>query len=158
MASDSFVIYHPGRHEDVLFRQMFLQQATQAGFGAGFVGNPYQRGAGLGSVFGSIFRAVAPLAKSALRTVGKTALKTGLSVASDALAGRNVVESLEDHGKSGAAHLLSKASKKLNKKKPPATKRKKKQKGRGLGRRPARAAGLKTIKAGRKVSKDIFDD
>jgi hypothetical protein len=161
--ADSFVLYCPSSKEEQLLKSHFFNQAKQSGFGAGFVGRPYQRGNGLGSIFGSIFKAVAPLAKSALRTVGKTALRTGLSVAGDALSGRNVVESLEDHGKMAAAKLVKKASKRLTSGPKVVTvatastrKRRKKQKGRGLGRRVA-STHYKSIKGHKKRHKeDIF--
>jgi hypothetical protein len=159
--ADSFVQYCPSSKEEQLLKTHFFNQAKQSGFGAGFVGRPYQRGNGLGSIFGSIFKAVAPLAKSALRTVGKTALRTGLSVAGDALSGRNVVESLEDHGKMAAANLVKKASRRLTSGPKVVAvasvrKRRKKQKGRGLGHRVA-STKYKSIKGIKKRHKeDIF--
>lgn len=81
--------------------------------GAGFSGTPYQRGAGLGSLFRSLFRAILPLAKTAGRAIGKQALKAGAEVATDLVAGKNLKQSLEQHGKEATADLLAKASKKL---------------------------------------------
>ena len=49
-------------------------------YGAGyplFIGSQYQRGAGIGSFFRGIFRAVAPVLKSVGKTVGKEALRAG---------------------------------------------------------------------------------
>jgi hypothetical protein len=165
--ADSFVLYCPSQKEEQLLKNHFLSQARQSGFGSGFVGLPYQRGNGLGSIFGTIFKAVAPLAKSALRTVGKSVLKTGLSVAGDALSGRNVVESMEDHGRSAAANLVRKASKRLTSGPKVVTvatastrkprRKGRKQKGRGLGRRKA-SPQYKSIKGSKKRHKeeDIF--
>ena len=53
----------------------------------GFVGQPYQRGAGIGSFFRSIFRMAAPVLKRAAKAVGKQALKTGASIVADVAKG-----------------------------------------------------------------------
>ena len=58
--------------------------------------SPYQRGAGLGSIFKSLWRLVVPLAKSVGKTVGKQALKTGARVGSDLLDGKNFEESVTE--------------------------------------------------------------
>ena len=95
-----YAIYTPSAKEEKFFEDLIKQQqAGQIGFGYGFVGTPYQRGAGLGSIFASLFRAIAPMAKSAAKAVGKKALNAGLEVAADALAGQNVKESLKTHAK-----------------------------------------------------------
>jgi hypothetical protein len=123
----AFVQYVPDRNTEEVFRQYFLAQAEQTGFGGGsFSGTPYQRGHGLGSMFSGLLRSVFPLFKSAAKAVGKTALKTGLAVASDALHGRDVAESFKDHGRAAASELVDKAQEKL----------KSFQSGEGLGMRP----------------------
>ncbi len=93
-------------------------------FGGGFVGYPYQRGAGLGNVFRSIFRAILPLAKRAGRTIGKQALSTGAQIASDVVAGENWRTSSKRRIREGAAKTLRKSADTV-------------QGGRGLGKRPA---------------------
>lgn len=59
-----------------------------------YAGRHYQRGYGLGSVFGSLFKAAIPLLKTTGKTLAKHALKTGaetgIALAQDALAGRNM--------------------------------------------------------------------
>ena len=79
----------------------------------GFIGARYQRGAGLGSIFRSLFRAILPVAKSAGKSVGRRALKAGAEIASDLVSGRNFKESLQEHGRHAASDLLSKAATKL---------------------------------------------
>lgn len=74
--------------------------------GSGFVGSPYQRGGGLGSLFRTLFRAIIPMAKSAGRTVGKQALKTGAQVATDILAGENVKQAVKRRGRQATADLF----------------------------------------------------
>ena len=110
--------------------QYYSDQADQAGYGfAGFRGMPYQRGAGLGSFFRSLFRMAVPVIKRAASSIGKQALASGANIAADLAEGRPVLESLEEHGRHGASTLLRKAGEHL-------------QEGRGLGTRP------KSIKAG----------
>lgn len=63
-----------------------------------------QRGAGLGSILGSLARHLIPLAKNILWPATKKyvlphAASAAKQVASDVLSGRNVKESIKDHGK-----------------------------------------------------------
>jgi hypothetical protein len=48
-----------------------------------FAGRRYQRGHGLGSIFGGLFKAAMPLLKKGAKTLGREALKTGLNIAGD---------------------------------------------------------------------------
>lgn len=50
-----------------------------------YVGSPNQRGHGIGSFLGGLFRRIIPLLKQGARTVGKEALRAGVNVASDVL-------------------------------------------------------------------------
>lgn len=130
-----------------------------------FIGTPFQRGYGFGSLFKGLMRAVLPIAKQALpfaksagRAFGREALLTGANVAQDALAGADVGQSLEKHSKRGARKLLKKGTKKLQRKlKQPQ------QKGGALGRVPATRTHIKgrvtrIKKGGRKkfMQADIF--
>ena len=78
---------------------------NQAGSGiGGFQGVRFQRGQGF---FGNIFKsAIMPL----LKYLGPKLLKTGASVASDAISGENVLQSLKTHGKSAARDIASDVS------------------------------------------------
>jgi hypothetical protein len=44
-----------------------------------YVGTRYQRGHGLGSIFGSLFKSAVLLLKRGAKTLGREALKTGLN-------------------------------------------------------------------------------
>ena len=121
----NYQVYIPSTEDEEIFVNYFENQASQTGFG--FIGTPYQRGAGLGSIFGSIFRAISPFARSALKSVGKAAASTGLQVASDAIQGRNIKESLSEHSRSAAANLLDRANSAIQRRS---------QAGSGLGIRP----------------------
>lgn len=111
-------------------------QALQTGYGIeGYKGFPYQRGAGLGSFFKSLFRMAVPIFKSAGKQVGKHALTAGANVLSDLAVGRPVIESVKRHSKAGTAKILHDAGEAL-------------QDGEGLGFMP------KSINTG--TSNDIF--
>ena len=63
---------------------------TQVGKGMPYYsGRQFQRGYGLGGLFSSIGRAVLPMIKSGIKTVGKEVLRSGAELASDALQGKN---------------------------------------------------------------------
>ncbi len=117
--------------------------------GHGFVGIPYQRGSGLGSIFRSIFRFILPtvksLGKKAVKTVGKQALVTGAKIAADLAEGRNFQESVKKHGRSAASNILSDAATEF-------------QTGSGLGSRPE--GHIKTMERpeSKKRKKDIKSD
>ena len=55
-----------------------------------FVGAQYQRGHGLGSLFGGLLRSAMPLIKRGAVALGKGALKTGIRIADDVLSGQNI--------------------------------------------------------------------
>ena len=55
-----------------------------------FAGAQYQRGHGLGSLFGGLFRSAMPLIKRGAVALGKGALKTGVRIAGDVLSGQNI--------------------------------------------------------------------
>jgi len=91
----------PSVHEDH-YKNYYV---NQAGSGiSGYEGTRYQRGSGF---FGNIFRsAILPL----LKYLGKKAASTGVQVASDALSGQNVLESLKSRGKEAAGGLVDDAA------------------------------------------------
>ena len=58
-----------------------------------FVGSRGQRGHGLGSILSGLFRSALPMLRRGLATFGKHALKTGLEIANDVVAGDNIKDS-----------------------------------------------------------------
>ena len=54
-----------------------------------FAGVPYQRGHGLGSLFGGLLRSTVPLITRGAVALGKGALKTGVRIADDVLSGQS---------------------------------------------------------------------
>jgi hypothetical protein len=96
---------------DRAWAQHYAMQSMQSG--AGFVGMPYQRGAGLGSFFKGVFRALLPMAKSAGKTLGRQALSTGAQIASDMVSGDTIKVAVKRRGKQATKKLLKKAVKKI---------------------------------------------
>jgi len=99
---------------DKVWSDYYLNQAIQSGHGLdGFQGLPYQRGNGLGSLFGRLFRSILPVArrvgKSALKTIGKEALHMGTNVIGDLTEGQDVKESVKKRGLQATKNLINKA-------------------------------------------------
>ena len=99
---------------DKIWFDYYLDQARQSGHGlSGFQGMPYQRGNGLGSFFGRLFRSILPVAKrigkSALKTVGREALDMGANVIGDLSKGRTAKEAFKEHGLKATRNLINKA-------------------------------------------------
>ena len=55
-----------------------------------FAGAQYQRGHGLGSLFGGLLRSAMPLIKRGAVALGRGALKTGVRIAGDVLSSQNI--------------------------------------------------------------------
>ena len=62
-----------------------------------FTGIRGQRGHGLGSILGGLFRSALPMLKRGLASFGKHALKTGLDIANDVVAGGDFKDSAKRH-------------------------------------------------------------
>jgi len=110
------VVYVP--FNDKIWFDYYHEQARQVGHGiSGFQGMPYQRGSGLGSFFGRLFRSILPVAKrvgkSALMTIGREAVDMGSNVLNDLTEGRNFKQTLQDHGKKAGQNLVKKAVSKI---------------------------------------------
>lgn len=71
-----------------------------------FVGGRSQRGHGLGSFFGGLGRMLLPFFKTGGKALLREGVGTGLRVAQDALAGRNVGDSFRNHAKEAGSRLL----------------------------------------------------
>lgn len=137
-------------------------QAGGGGVDHVFVGSPHQRGHGIGSFLGGLFRRALPLLQRGARAVGKEALRTGMNILDDV--GTNNVpfkQSLKHRFQESRDNLKRKADEKLEKLmegggyKKVARRRKKQSKvGRKQRRTPAKKK--KTVKRKsnkRKISK-----
>ena len=86
----------------------------QAGHGLPiYSGSDYQRGHGLGSLFGSLARAAIPLLKDGASYVGKKLLSTGMAVAGDMASGENWKGSLKRRGLDTAKSMKTDAQKRF---------------------------------------------
>lgn len=107
----------------------YKQQAIQSGHGLdGFHGLAFQRGAGLGSFFKSLFRIAVPVLKRVATTtakrVGHQALGAVGQIAADISDGRSLKDSIQSRGKQAVSNVLHETANSI-------------QTGNGLGVRPA---------------------
>ena len=150
------IIYVP--INDKVWQQYYQEQARQVGHGIfGYQGTQFQRGNGLGSFFGRLFRAILPVAKtvgkSALKTVGKHALDFGTNVVGDLTEGQEFKETLKKRGLQAGKNVLQDFGQKIN------------QSGKGLGKRKVVSKTVSVVPkkkrrlpAKKKQKKDIFSD
>lgn len=92
--------------------EYYTQQAGGGGIPV-FAGSRYQRGGGIGSFLSSIGKRVLPFVMKGLKTVGKEALRSGINVATDALEGKDISESIRERATESRDVLKSKAARKL---------------------------------------------
>lgn len=91
----------------------------QRGGGLADIGGLYrapvfiQRGRGVGSFFAGLWKYIAPLAVSGLKTIGKQSLKTGADVLSDLAEGKNLKSTLREHSHQAAKDLAKRGINKL---------------------------------------------
>lgn len=90
--------------------------AHQAGSGVGIVykGVPFQRGHGIGSFLGGLFRSVIPLLSSGFRAVGKETLDAGIGLLSDMVNSRPMESSIKSRFKEASTNLKRKADEKID--------------------------------------------
>lgn len=89
---------------------------SQAGSGAGVIyrGAIYQRGHGIGSFLGGLFRTIMPLLRSGAKTVGKEILKSSAGFLGDLAANAPIKESLRNRLVDAGNNLKRKAENKIN--------------------------------------------
>lgn len=87
----------------------------QAGSGVSNVyrGAEYQRGHGIGSFLGGLFRSVTPLLKSGVKALGKEALRSGLGFVSDMAYSVPTKESVRNRVKEMTGNLKRRADNKI---------------------------------------------
>lgn len=89
---------------------------SNTGINRVYIGTPYQRGSGIGSFLGGLFRSILPLFTRGAKAVGKEAWRTGINVLSDvALNSAPVKESLRTHARESVGNLKRKAEDQLDK-------------------------------------------
>jgi hypothetical protein len=95
------------RYDTKTYHDYYIHQAG-TGYPV-FAGRRYQRGHGLGSIFGGLFKAAMPLLKQGAKNLKREALKTGLNIAGDVVQGRNIKQAAKSRLKSTGENLLQKA-------------------------------------------------
>jgi hypothetical protein len=100
-----------------MMRQKFCCEASRGAYeeyyqqqGRGvpvFQGSRGQRGHGIGSVLGGLFRQAMPMIKTGLASLGKQALRTGMQIASDWAGGRDIGEAAQSRFKEGIKTLAT---------------------------------------------------
>lgn len=78
-------------------------------------GARHQRGHGIGSFLGGLFRRILPLFTSGARAVGKEALRTGMNVINDMQNNTPFKQALKTRAKESGRNLQKKAEEKLDK-------------------------------------------
>lgn len=87
-----------------LYDRYYVQQAGNGLDVYGGVSS--QKGHGLGSILGGLFRGAMPILKNVGKVLGKKILSSGLAVANDVASGVNVKKSLKRRATEGALSLL----------------------------------------------------
>ena len=87
---------------------------TQAGGGSGhfYAGSSFQKGYGIGSWLGGLFRTVLPILRSGAVAVGKEAARAGSHVLADVASGENLKGSAKKHLEEAMGNLVNKAKRK----------------------------------------------
>ncbi len=102
-----------GRVPLALVHDYYSHQAG-GGVGSVFAGQRYQRGHGLGSFFGGLFRSAMPLITRGLRALGRQALSSGGEVLADVMQGQPLKESFMARARDGAHVLGGQLKRKLD--------------------------------------------
>lgn len=97
---------------DDIYTHYYLNQAG-TGFGSVYAGNVYQKGHGIGSFLGGLFRCVFPLLKSGTATIGSELLKTGANIVSDIARNENIDTVIKRRGKETIDNLGRMAGEKM---------------------------------------------
>lgn len=95
------------------YEAYYLQQASQQGGGAVFVGPMIQRGYGLGGIFRHLFSFIRPVLKPAARFLGKTLLKSGSQVVSDVAGGATLKDAFRERFAQASNHIAETAGQKI---------------------------------------------
>ena len=95
------------------YKQYYINQALQKGGGPYFAGRLFQKGAGIVSIFASLFKRALPFLSSASSQIGKVALKTGANVLADTVSGQRFQDSLKNRLRESGRELKRNAINKL---------------------------------------------
>ncbi|KAK3907323.1 Putative uncharacterized transposon-derived protein [Frankliniella fusca] len=117
---DTLEIYikdHAGRNVPFDFGTTMTRQdhiteyyLRQAGGGQYYAGSSYQKGHGIGSWLGGLFRTVLPLLKSGATAVGREAARAGAHVLADVASGDPIADSAKRHAGEAVQNLKRRAA------------------------------------------------
>ena len=93
------------------YTQYYLRQA-EGQYGGEYRGTT-QKGDGLGSFLGGLFRRIFPLFSSGAKAVGKEALTTGVNLLRDVISGRSMKDSVRERVQQAGTNLTNKAAQKM---------------------------------------------
>jgi len=79
-----------------------------------FVGSPYQRGHGIGSFLGGLFRKILPYLGRGARAIGKEALRAGINVIEDVENNTPMKEAMKTRFRESRGNLKRKAEEKIS--------------------------------------------
>ena len=116
-----------------------------------FTGPRSQKGYGLGGILGGLFRSAIPLFKQGAKTLGREVFNTGVSLAQDALEGKNIKTAANTRLRQAGRNLSQKAIRKLG------TMQTGGHRSRGIKRRATRRRLTSSSGKRPKRSFDIFD-
>lgn len=94
--------------------QSYYHQQAGGGVGAIYRGAPYQKGHGIGSFLGGLFRSVMPLLKSGARAVGKETLRAGANIIDDMSNNTSLKEAFQNRIHEASENLKRKALQKIS--------------------------------------------
>ena len=97
----------PHQCDTKAYTDYYVQQAGR-GYPV-YAGSRFQRGHGLGSVFGGLFKAAAPLLKKVAKAFGREALKTGLNIAGDVVQGKKLKQAAQSRVKAAGKNMFDQA-------------------------------------------------
>ena len=95
------------RYDTKAYHDYYIHQAGN-GYPV-FAGKRYQRGHGLVSIFGGLFKAAMSLLKKGAKTLEREAFKTGLNIVGDVVQGRHIKQAAKSRLNSTGENLLQKA-------------------------------------------------
>lgn len=105
---------YPQREKVTCPYEHYYSHQAGSGIGVIYKGAPYQRGHGIGSFLGGLFRSVLPLLSSGARVIGKEALNAGVGLLSDMVSSRPIEESVKSRLKEASSNLKRKADAKID--------------------------------------------
>lgn len=94
--------------------QQYYNHQAGSGIGVIYKGVAHQRGHGIGSFLGGLFRSVLPLFSSGAKVIGKEAMNAGVGLLSDMMQSKPLDESLKTRFKEATSNLKRKADDKLD--------------------------------------------